>query len=109
MTKCLVADWEGEGGLIKYSDVGLEIPLIRQSELPYSGLTVHLCLPGRYFTETKLHISKTRMEILFPWDVFSVCFHQISLEVCRERKEWLRRQEEFKRSSCQNLTYTVPL
>lgn len=57
---------EGEGGLIKYSDVGLAITLIRQSELPYSGLTVHLCLHGRYFTETKLHISKTRMEILFP-------------------------------------------
>lgn len=74
--------WEGEGGLIKYSDVGLEITLIRQSELPYSGLTVHLCLHGRYFTETKLHTSKMRMEIFFPWGVYSVCFHQISLEVC---------------------------
>lgn len=82
MTKCLVADWEGEGGLIKYSDVGLEITLIRQSELPYSGLTVHLRLHGRYFTETKLHISKTRRAILFPWGVYPVCFHQISLEVC---------------------------
>lgn len=74
MTKCLVADWEGEGGLMKYSDIGLEITLIRQSELLYSGLTVHLCLPGRYFTETKLYISKTRMEILFPWDFFFCVF-----------------------------------